>query len=90
MSNQEKHNGYKNYDTWKVAVWLFNDETNYKALMNLNRENIKNINKGILQRHFVYTNEEINWDNVDVKEIIDLIEEMFDDLEEEKEWQTLL
>lgn len=30
----EKYNGWSNYDTWLVALWLNNDESNYKRIVN--------------------------------------------------------
>lgn len=29
-----KYNGWSNYDTWLVALWLNNDEKNYKRIVN--------------------------------------------------------
>lgn len=30
MGKQQKHNGYKNYDTWNVVLWIGNDEGLYR------------------------------------------------------------
>jgi len=33
MSNDTKtYNGYKNYETWNIVLWLYNDEGNYDEL----------------------------------------------------------
>lgn len=31
MPKNEEYNGYKNYQTWNVSLWLFNDECLYYA-----------------------------------------------------------
>lgn len=32
------YNGYKNYETWNVSLWLDNDESNYGAVRQLARD----------------------------------------------------
>ena len=30
MNNDTRYNGYENYETWAVALWLENDEATYR------------------------------------------------------------
>ncbi|OED44671.1 hypothetical protein ACH42_06950 [Endozoicomonas sp. (ex Bugula neritina AB1)] len=30
MSNEQGYNGYSNYQTWNVALWIFNEEGLYR------------------------------------------------------------
>ena len=30
MNNENKYNGYENYETWAVALWLNNEESTYR------------------------------------------------------------
>ena len=32
MSKTEEYNGWTNYETWLVSLWLDNDQVNYEAL----------------------------------------------------------
>lgn len=37
MSESEGYNGWKNYETWNVALWLDNDEGSYNEVRRLAR-----------------------------------------------------
>lgn len=39
MSESTGYNGWSNYETWLVALWLNNDEASYNALEALKAEN---------------------------------------------------
>lgn len=32
MKTDTTYNGYKNYETWNIVLWLYNDEANYNTL----------------------------------------------------------
>ena len=65
-----RHNGYKNYDTWLVAVWLDNDEDNYNKAQRMDDDEIYELDKYDLEYQFYY-GDDINFDAVDLDEIID-------------------
>ena len=63
----QKYNGWANRDTWLVALWLHNDEGNYKRYKDWTTKEIKSYGKDIYQ--LFHYGDEINWDNVDIAEI---------------------
>jgi hypothetical protein len=66
----ERYNGWDNYDTWLVVVWLQNDLSNYEKLRRLNEDEVNDLDAMALENDYYYGDEEINWDNVNVNEII--------------------
>ena len=32
MTQEKTYNGYTNYETWNIMLWLYNDENNYNYL----------------------------------------------------------
>lgn len=38
MSNETKYNGWNNYETWCVALWLRNDEGSYRYWQDVTQE----------------------------------------------------
>jgi hypothetical protein len=65
----ERYNGWDNYDTWLVVVWLQNDMSNYEKLRRLNEDEVNDLDAMALENDYYY-GDEINWDNVNVNEII--------------------
>ena len=75
---KKRYNGYCNYDTWKVALWLLNDERNYRIAKNtkdvLMRLNLFQL-KRILKKYF-YFGDSINWSNVRKCDIIEVLKDL--------------
>lgn len=67
----ERHNGWKNYDTWLVVVWLSNDEPNYERIRKYQKLDVEELTLDDLENVFYYGGdaEVINFDNVDLDEI---------------------
>lgn len=40
MSEQTEYNGWSNYETWLVSLWLDNDRLTYNALEAIKAENL--------------------------------------------------
>ena len=39
MDNKQGYNGWKNYETWNVKLWLDNDQGTYNQVLELGEEN---------------------------------------------------
>lgn len=46
---EQQYNGYYNYETWCVKLWLDNDEQNYNYLMNVEVSNCNELEQVIEQ-----------------------------------------
>lgn len=79
----EDYNGWSNRDTWLVALWLNNDYNNYMGVKNL----IKGVGTGKTINDYndlklydrlkrFHYGDSINWNNVNIKEIRTMLEEM--------------
>lgn len=44
--NREGHNGWTNYETWCVALWLDNEEPSYRHMLSLVQEAWEEADKG--------------------------------------------
>ncbi len=72
----DTYNGYKNRDTWLVALWLNNDKKNYNRF-NANIERLLNIDdKNLLKELKTYFyNDNIDFKKVNVKEVRTMLSE---------------
>jgi hypothetical protein len=73
---KDTYNGYKNRDTWLVALWLNNHERNYNRF-NANIERLLNIDdKNLLKELKTYFyNDNIDFKKVNVKEVRTMLNE---------------
>lgn len=69
----ERYNGYTNRDTWLIALWLMNDERNYRLA-------IEEYNKGMgvewNNPNKYHYGDEINFTRVNVSEIEAMMDEL--------------
>ena len=65
----EKYNGWKNWDTWAVALWIDNDESNYRAIKRITVDDWNDICNERMFNDVFYFGDEINFDVVDTEEI---------------------
>lgn len=68
----ERYNGWANYDTWLVVVWLQNDMDNYDKTQSMTKEDIIDLDALDLQNMFYY-GDPVNFKNVNVDEIIEML-----------------
>ncbi|MBO7712845.1 MAG: hypothetical protein J6S85_04695 [Methanobrevibacter sp.] len=80
----EMFNGWSNYSTWLVVLWLENDENNYRLLKHLVNgtginpsKKLTNLNpielKEKLRTSFYYGDDPINWNAVNTDEIKEML-----------------
>jgi len=77
------HNGWKNYETWNVALWINNEESLYKlAKRSLNYNNfifrLANASHSELQKFKTGTPDGVKWNDekVNIEDLDELIKEL--------------
>jgi hypothetical protein len=75
----EKHNGYTNYSTWLVGLWLMNDEKNDNRLKVMDYDDFNNLDVDELYL-FDYGDdrENIDFKEVNVKEITEILIDIYE------------
>jgi hypothetical protein len=68
-----KYMGWANYDTWLVVSLLSNIDSNYYKIIEMERDEVLSLTVYDLQRYFDFRGEDIDFDNVDIDDIIDNI-----------------
>jgi hypothetical protein len=68
-----KHNGWTNYDTWKVVALLDNVQSNYYKIIAMNDDELVMLTINDLQRYFNFMDDDINFDQVNLDEIVENI-----------------
>lgn len=73
----EKYNGYFNRDTWLVALWLNNEEKNYRRMLRDKEQLLAESIKGLAFALSVYNygSDAINFEKVNWEEIHEVIKE---------------
>jgi hypothetical protein len=71
----EKYNGWTNWDTWAVNLYLMNDERNYHKLQKMPVNQIETLTKKDMRDMFYY-GDKITWSDVNMDEIIASLMEM--------------
>jgi hypothetical protein len=74
MKSKETYNGWSNYDTWLVVLWLANDYDNYRKTTRLTDDDLDDLDIMALENDYYY-GDEINFDNVNLEEIKKMIKE---------------
>jgi hypothetical protein len=70
----QRYNGWTNYDTWLVALWLHNDQGNDERLRSFSKDDIAEF--GLDELQLFYYGDEVKWSEVNIDEIINnLLEE---------------
>ena len=81
-------NGWTNYDTWLVALWLDNDYNNYQRIIN----KTKGLGTDLPYKDMLYTDkvlfvkslhfgDKIKWHNVDFHQIIEKLNEIANNID---------
>ena len=68
-----KHNGWTNYDTWKVVALLDNVQSNYYKIIGMNDDELVMLTINDLQRYFNFMDDDIDFDKVNLDEIVENI-----------------
>ena len=63
------HNGWANYDTWLVVVWLDNEIQNYETLQRLSIDDWNMVCEDRMFKDYFYFGDTIDFDAVDQNEI---------------------
>ena len=80
-----KHNGWTNYDTWKVVALLDNVQSNYYKIIEMSDYELIMLTIDDLQRRFDFMNDDIDFDQVELDEIIEkILEDRYENLQHQR------
>ena len=77
MTN-ETYNGFANYETWNVALWLKNDERMYRMARMFRDHGYKSLSHMLEESFTAVTPDGVYWKHADLD--IDHLNEMLEDL----------
>lgn len=69
----EDYNGWTNYDTWNLNLWITNQEVTYNFCLSL--ETVENFIYAVFEVIKPYVKDNINYKNVNYVEIFDGLKE---------------
>jgi hypothetical protein len=76
---------WTNYDTYKVFALLRDVNSNYYQIIGMTNEEIVTLTIGDLQRHFNLEDDDIDFDQVDVDEIIEkIMEDRYENIQHQR------
>jgi len=79
------HNGWTNYDTWKVVALLDNVQSNYYKIAEMSTDELVMLTISDLQRRFDLMDEDIDFDQVNLDEIIKkILEDRYENLQHQR------
>lgn len=81
IMTETKYNGYTNYSTWLVGLWLMNDEKNDSRLKVMDYDDFNNLDVDELYL-FDYGDdrENIEFNEVNVQEITEILVDLYCDV----------
>ena len=74
----QKFNGWTNYQTWNVALWLGNDEGLYHMARGYARHGYKSLSHQLVEAWGQFTPDGVDWQDNDLD--IDELNEMLNEL----------
>lgn len=79
IMTEAKYNGYTNYSTWLVSLWLMNDEKNDSRLKVMDYDDFNNLDVDELYL-FDYGSDRVNidFDEVNVNEIKEILIDIYE------------
>lgn len=72
------YNGWANYETWNVALWLGNDEGLYHLARGYRHHGYKSLSHVLVELYGTNTPDGVNWQDseLDITELNEMLEEL--------------